>query len=322
MKGTLSQERIARVALATVYGVNRRRWEALLAAFRTAEEVFAAPITALAAVSDVRISLAERILAQRSRWEEIQERAERLAARGVLFHFPDEETYPERLRAVSDAPPLLLTLGDFSVWNGPCVAVVGCREPSEWGRRGADWVAREAAELGWCVVSGLARGVDQIAHREALEAFHPDGSTLAVLPTPPDNVYPPGSRSLARRIVQRGCLVSEQFAGPVRPERLVQRNRIISGLSLGVIVVEAERGEGSLHTARYAVHQRRPVAVWGEFPQDGWPEGNRLLAHHGATVITRENWREWLALLQEEGADYRPPGLLFHLEEVLPTLSG
>ncbi|MDX1609915.1 MAG: DNA-processing protein DprA, partial [Halofilum sp. (in: g-proteobacteria)] len=163
--------------------------------------------------------------------------------------------YPPRLRTIHDPPPLLYVEGDPEVLAYPMLAIVGTRHPTPAGRETAHAFARHLAGNGLIVASGLALGIDAAAHEGALAA---DGLTVAVAGTGLDRVYPPGHAALARRIAEQGALVSELPIG-TRPSReaFPRRNRILSGLGVGTLVVEAALRSGSLITARLALEQGR-----------------------------------------------------------------
>lgn len=196
----------------------------------------------------------------------------------------DHPAYPERLRQLPDAPMLLYALGDPDLLALPQVAVVGSRSATPQGLRDAETFAAQLAARGLTVTSGLALGVDGAAHRGALSVA--DGLTIAVCATGLDRVYPARHRELAREIAARGLLVTE-FPIGVEPkaEFFPRRNRLIAGLSLGVLVVEAALGSGSLITARMALEQGREVfAVPGSIhnPQ---ARGCHQLIRQGAKLV-------------------------------------
>ncbi|MDZ4114329.1 MAG: DNA-processing protein DprA, partial [Brevundimonas sp.] len=174
----------------------------------------------------------------------------RLGARLIVQGDAD---YPEMLAAVDPPPPVLWALGDFALTARPCIAVVGARIASAGGQRIARGLSQQLGEAGHVVVSGLARGIDGAAHAGAL----PTG-TVAVLGGGVDDVYPPDNADLYRQIADQGCIISESPVGArAQAKDFPRRNRIISGLSRGVIVVEAELRSGSLITARLAAEQGR-----------------------------------------------------------------
>ena len=165
--------------------------------------------------------------------------------------------YPQRLLQTADPPLLLYVQGRLDLLGADSVAVVGSRQPTPQGASNARLLARQLSERGITVVSGLAQGIDGAAHDGALEG---PGSTVAVVGTGLDIVYPSRHKALARRIAEQGVLVSEYAPGtPPLPEHFPQRNRIIAGLSLGTLVVEAALRSGSLITARLALEAGRDV---------------------------------------------------------------
>jgi DNA processing protein len=211
--------------------------------------------------------------------------ATRLArAAATLVTLGDAE-YPARLRHIADPPLTLAVRGSLDAPDEPAVAVVGMRRASEYGRRVAGEIGRELAQAGITVVSGLAAGIDAAAHRAALAA---GGRTIAVLGTGVDRVYPSWHVELARAIAAQGALVSEFACGvEPRPYHFPRRNRVISGLSLGTVVVEAAEQSGSLITAEFAVQQNRQVyAVPGPLGVAGHRGPHRLI-QEGAKLFTR-----------------------------------
>jgi DNA processing protein len=195
----------------------------------------------------------------------------------------DSPAYPARLRTIVD-PPLALFVRGALTDPDEAVAIVGARRAGEYGRRAAHALASGLAQAGVVVVSGLAAGVDGAAHRGALEG---GGRTVAVMATGIDEVYPAWHRDLAREIAGHGALVTEFPVGTrALPQHFPQRNRIVSGLAAGVVVIEAADGSGSLITARYALEQGREVlAVPGPIG-DGRHRGSHRLLRQGATLVT------------------------------------
>lgn len=215
--------------------------------------------------------------------EEARTALERAAAAGIdLLPFGDRR-YPALLAAIPDPPLVLWIKGDASSLNQPAVAIVGSRGASPYGLEAASRLAAELAAAGMGIVSGLARGVDSAAHRGALTS---EGPTVAVLGSGPDVIYPPEHESLADDIIRRGAVVSEYPPGsPPLKQYFPSRNRIISGLSLGVIVIEAAERSGSLITAARALEQGRHVmAVPGNI-LSGRFRGSHALLRDGAVVV-------------------------------------
>ncbi|RUO30877.1 DNA-protecting protein DprA [Aliidiomarina sedimenti] len=192
--------------------------------------------------------------------------------------------YPEHLRQIDRAPPLLFVEGDVARLGNPLIAVVGSRRASPYGLEQTEQLSGELVAAGWGVCSGMAMGVDAAAHRAALSA---GGVTLAVLGTGPDICYPPRQRDLYHQLRNDGLVVSEFFPGTAaRSDHFLRRNRIISGLSQAVLVCEASARSGSLATARFALEQNRSVmAVPGPITQSSYA-GNHSLIQQGAKLIT------------------------------------
>ncbi|MDJ0851082.1 MAG: DNA-processing protein DprA [Myxococcota bacterium] len=201
--------------------------------------------------------------------------------------------YPERARHLADAAPLLLVRGDPRVLSRPCVAVVGARAATAYGRAQAERFAGALAQAGVVVVSGLAAGIDAAAHRAALDV---GGATLAVQACGPDRVYPARHRELAERIVASGAVLSEFPPGMrPRPGFFPLRNRLISALSSAVLVIEARERSGSLVTAGHAANQGVEVwAVPGPLSSPASAGTNRLLAEGASVALAPERLLEWL----------------------------
>lgn len=191
--------------------------------------------------------------------------------------------YPRALRWIADPPVLLYVRGQLMPSHQFAVAVIGSRKPSPYGKMSAQRFSQTLAEHGYTVVSGLARGIDSLAHRGALDA---GGQTLAVLGSGINVIYPPENRRLYDQICSQGAVLSE-FPCNTKPDRwnFPRRNRIISGLSLGTLVVEAATSSGSLHTARHALDQGREVfAVPGRI-HDSNSRGTNGLIKKGAKLV-------------------------------------
>jgi len=169
----------------------------------------------------------------------------------------ESEHYPALLREIDSAPPILFVRGLLSALAGRHFALVGSRKATIYGKRNAYWMAQELSKAGLQICSGLASGIDSRAHEGALDSGK---KTIAVIGTGIDSVYPSGNKKLAQRIVENGALVSEFPIGtPAYPSNFPRRNRIISGLAMGTLVVEANTKSGSLITARLAMEQNRDV---------------------------------------------------------------
>ncbi|MDF2764885.1 MAG: dprA [Rhodospirillales bacterium] len=203
---------------------------------------------------------------------------ERLGGRMIGFIEPD---FPAPLAAIDDSPPLLTVLGQAQVLTRPTVAIVGARNASANGRLLAGRIAREIGAAGYSIASGLARGIDSAAHEAALET-----GTVAVVAGGIDVIYPPENEALYRAIAERGAVVAEMAVGTVPQARhFPRRNRLISGLSLGVVVVEAALRSGSLITARFALEQGREVFAVPGSPLDPRSAGANGLIRDGALLV-------------------------------------
>jgi DNA processing protein len=191
--------------------------------------------------------------------------------------------YPSRLREIASAPPVLFVSGDLACLSDPQIAIVGSRHPTPGGRKNAFAFADHLARAGLTITSGLAMGIDGTSHEGALAG---EGYTIAVAATGPDRIYPARHRELARRIVERGAIISEFPTGaPPKAEHFPRRNRLISGLSLGVLVVEAARRSGSLITARFAAEQGREVFAIPGSIQNPLAKGCHQLIRLGAKLV-------------------------------------
>jgi DNA processing protein len=212
------------------------------------------------------------------------EREIEVAARcGATFIALGEADYPQRLQAIDDAPPLLAVHGNRAVLALPTVAVVGSRNASAAGLKITERIARELGQAGFATVSGLARGIDAAAHRVSLEK----SGTIAVLAGGLDRLYPPEHGELAEDILAAGVLLTEMpFGWEPRARDFPRRNRLISGLALGVVIVEAAKRSGSLITARLALEQGREVFAVPGSPLDPRAEGTNGLLKQGATPVT------------------------------------
>lgn len=194
-----------------------------------------------------------------------------------------DPAYPPLLAQIADPPLLLYIRGHGALLQGPALAIVGSRNASTQGQANALAFARALSEAGLTIVSGLALGIDTAAHDGALRGC---ASTVAVIGTGADRIYPARNAALARRIAEQGCMVSEYPLGtPPRPEHFPQRNRIISGLAAGVLVIEAAAGSGSLITARMAIEQGRDVFALPGSIHAALAKGCHQLIREGAQLV-------------------------------------
>ena len=200
---------------------------------------------------------------------------------GGKFLTLDDADYPESLRAIEDAPPVLATLGHVSLLAKRCIGIVGARNASLNGRKMAEKLAEDLGQQDFVIASGLARGIDTAAHQASLAT-----GTIAALAGGLDKVYPEENRVLHQKISAAGCLISDQPLGmEPRAQLFPKRNRLISGLSLGVVVVEAALQSGSLITARMALEQGREVFAVPGSPLDPRAQGPNDLIRQGAVLV-------------------------------------
>ncbi len=257
------------------------RFGLLERAFPALEDAWKADASALRAAG-LDSATVDLVVSQRQEIDP-QRELERLHEAGVRAIPRFHSAYPARLREIADPPPVIYVRGTLSPQDEWALALVGTRRATAYGRQAAGELARDLATNGVTVVSGLARGIDTIAHRAALDA---GGRTIAVLANGLDTVYPPENRGLASEIAEAGALISDYPLGTKpRAEFFPRRNRIMSGVSLGTLVVEGDVKSGAMITARFAAEQNREVfAVPGSIfaPQS---RGPLSLIRDGATPV-------------------------------------
>ncbi|WP_440870650.1 DNA-processing protein DprA [Vannielia litorea] len=270
---TSEEDKLAWLRLLRSRRVGPTTFYRLMAEHGTAEAALAALPEVAAAAGVTQYSACPREIAQRE-FSAGKRAGARLLAAG-------EPHYPKALRDIPDAPPLLWAQGDLTLLNAPTLAVIGARNASSLGRRMAARLSSELSKAGHAICSGLARGVDTEAHKAALE-----GGTIAVVAGGVDVTYPQENAALMRQIAEGGLVVSEEPPG-LQPQarHFPKRNRIISGLSRAVVVVEAGARSGSLITARMALDQGREVLAVPGHPFDARASGCNLLLRDGATLI-------------------------------------
>jgi DNA protecting protein DprA len=299
------------LALARVKGLGAVSFKKLATRFVDPTAAFSAALTELEQVEGLHRDAIDGIVAF-SDWAEIDEEIERARDAGIAIVPFTNPNYPARLRTIADPPPFLYVKGNILTDDDKAVAIVGSRSASEYGRRVARDLARGLVSLGFTVVSGMARGIDGSAHESALQA---GGRTIAVLGSGVERAYPAEHETLYRRIGENGAVLSELPIG-TRPLafNFPARNRLISGLSLGVVVVEATEKSGSLITATLAVEQGREVfAVPGEVGSSRSRGAHRLIRQGAKLVESVDDIIEEIApqLLDRTGsATQRAPRVL------------
>ena len=289
---------VAYVTLALVPGIGRARLARLLAHFGTAQTVLASSFEALVSVPGISPAAATAIAnASLDAGARAVARAEELGGRALV---PDDPDFPPALRVIPESPTLLFVQGELSLLERPAVAIVGSRVHSRYGAEVARHFAAGAVSAGLVVVSGMARGLDAVAHHAALDA---DGGTVGVLGNGLGVIYPAANRALYDRVRERGCLVTE-FPPGERPSAgsFPRRNRLISGLAQATLVVEAREKSGALITVDCALAQGRDVlAVPGPITSPTSMGCNRLIQQGAKPALTVED------LLEEYGIAATPP---------------
>jgi DNA processing protein len=287
----LEEERLAWLALALTPGLGPKRILDAVQKFETASSLLALPLTALEGLN-FPAEVAQFIFDGKAR-QAAEAEWRRVAAQGaaiVTFACPE---YPERLKEIYDPPPVLWLHGDARLLARPSIAIVGTRHPTPYGSGVAELLARDLAARRLLVVSGMARGIDSCAHKGALAARMP---TVAVWGTGIDVVYPKENKKLAEDILASGgAIVSEVPMGTFpAPQNFPRRNRILSGLSVAVLVVEAGENSGTRVTARCAAEQNRDLyAVPGNVTSKGSWTPNTLIKQGAKLVATWEDvWED------------------------------
>jgi len=308
------------LALSLTPGIGSTLIKRLLEQFGTPEAVFRAPLKELLRVEGLGEKVALEI--RKGPLEKTVERELSLLKEtgGTVITLKDE-VYPRRLRDIYDPPAVLYARGSLKKEDELAVSIVGSRKTSPYGRGIAEKVSQGLARHGVAIVSGMARGIDSLAHWGAISA---GGRTIAVLGCGIDVVYPSENRKLFEKIIEHGAVLSEfRMGSPPEAGHFPKRNRIISGLSLGVVVIEASSKSGSLLTAGYALEQGREVfAVPGNVGFEGSKGTNRLIREGAKMVessddILEEIWPQWKREEERDQEVESPGGRLPEEERVL-----
>ena len=313
------------LALSLTPGLGSILIKRLLDRFKTPEAVFRAPTKELLRIEGLGEKVAGEI--QKGPLKKMVERELSLLEKvgGKIITLKDDD-YPKRLNDIYDPPALLYVRGELRREDGLAIAIVGSRKTAPYGRWITEKIGEDLARHGVTVVSGMARGIDSVAHKGAIQG---GGRTIAVLGCGVDIIYPSENRSLFHQIIEHGAILSEfPMGSPPEGGHFPKRNRIISGLSMGVVIVQASAESGSLITAGYALEQGRDVfAVPGNVGAEGSRGTNRLIKDGAKLVessedILEEIWPQWKR--EEGGAPKREPPLpdLGEGEEILYRLLG
>ena len=293
----LSSEQFDYLRLALTHGVGPCLLRRLLDHFGNATAVLAASPLELGEVEGIGVTLARNLRSAAS-----QERGAQVVAAceaaDVQIVFPEDAVFPRLLKEISDPPAILFLRGELQKSDALSIAIVGTRGASQYGRSQAERFARALARAGLTIVSGLARGIDAAAHLGALEAA---GRTIAVQSNGVVDIYPPQHQPLAERIIGQGALLSEMPPGTSPKKGMFpQRNRLISGLCLGTIVIEAAERSGALITARLAGEQGREVfALPGQVTAPGFAGCHQLIRDGARLVRSPDDVLEELGPLVE-----------------------
>lgn len=275
------------LALSLTPGVGIILMKRLLDRFKTPEAVFRAPLKELLKIE----GLGERVAGEIKKGpldKVVEKELSLLRSVGGKILTLQDDGYPKRLKDVYDPPPVLYVRGELKKEDELAVAIVGSRKTSPYGRWITEKVGQELARHGVTIVSGMARGIDSVAHKGALLG---GGRTIAVLGCGIDVIYPPENRTLFQQIIDQGAILSEfPMGSPPEAGHFPRRNRIISGLSIGVVIVQAKADSGSLITAGYALEQGRDVfAVPGNVGVEGSLGTNRLIKEGAKLVESSED---------------------------------
>lgn len=271
------------LALATVPHIGPVRYRQLVSKFGSPENVLKAGGRELEELPYIGAKLA-KMVENNVDYKKAEAQERLLEKTGASFVTIESKEYPEALKNIYDPPPFLFYEGDLGCLFSPVIAMVGSRKVSVYGRMMAERLAAELVRAGFTIVSGFARGIDTICHRSAIDA---GGKTAAIFGCGLNVIYPPENKDFYRNLILNGCAISEFFLGErPDPKYFPRRNRIISGLSLGVLVVEAGKRSGALLTAEHALDQGREVfAIPGNINASA-SLGTNLLIKEGAKLVT------------------------------------
>jgi DNA processing protein len=282
------------LALRMTPGLGTRKAGQLIGVFRSPQAIFRASRSELESAG-ISAAVAQSIASGCAFDEAITQHQKLIEAGAVLIPLPDPR-YPPRLRDIFDPPPVLFAKGRVDLLQTLMLAVVGTRRPTSYGTIAAERLAKDLSAAGLTIVSGMARGIDTAAHRATLDS---GGDTIAVFGCGVDEVYPAENRKLAMEIAEKGLVLSEFPMGtPAYPQNFPVRNRIVSGLGAGVLVVEGSEYSGSGITAKLAVEQNREIfAVPGNITSKmSW--GPNLLIKQGAKLV--QEWNDVVVELRPE----------------------
>ncbi len=272
------------LALSFIKDIGPVTTKRLLAAFHSPEKILSASAKELKDVENIGDAKIKKIREFDS-WDVVEKEIRAIQRHGVKVIKFNDKQYPESLRNIEDAPVILYTKGNFTHEDRFAIAMVGSRKMTEYGKNTAYRLSQDLSSMGITIISGMAKGIDTVSHMGAINA---GGRTIAVLGTGIDRCYPAENKELLKKIIDSGCVVSEFPMGtPPNKENFPRRNRLISGLSIGVLIIEATIDSGSLITANYALeHGKEVFAVPGSI-YSKYSEGTNTLIKRGAKLVQR-----------------------------------
>jgi len=300
------EDKLYWVWLNKIRGLGPIKVKNLLDYFANAKGIWEANIEEITAVRGIGTSLGKRIITSKEKFD-FEKEYITLNKFGVKVVTLADKCYPKLLKEIYDSPPILYYKGDLSKINRPSLSIVGSRKYTTYGKAIANKLSKRLAELGMNIVSGMARGIDTFAHQGALEA----GITYAVLGSGIDHIYPPENATLAKQIGEEGAVISS-FPLGTRPfaKNFPVRNRIISGLTLGTVVVEATKKSGSLITAEMALEQGREVfSIPGDITREQSKGTNKLIKSGAKLVQNIDDILEELSLSASMKTSYEECGV-------------
>jgi len=275
----------AQIALSLISGLGAQRITRLIHHFKEPQRIFKATINELLRIDGIGNGTASEI-SKFKNWDEVDRILNYADKHNVWLLSYADERYPDRLRHIYDPPVLLWGMGNLKSLSVPGIAIIGTRKPSAYGKEMAEKFSKELVSNGLSVISGLAYGIDTIAHQACVSV---SGQTVGVLGSGIDRIYPSSNTKLAQRIVEMGGAVISEFPPGTKPDagNFPVRNRIVSGLSLGVLVIESGLTGGSMITANLALDQGREVfAVPHEISRKSGEGGNALIKRSNAKLVS------------------------------------
>lgn len=283
MKETLKNKKYW-IWFSRIKGLGSKRKQKLLSEFQTPERIYALTKQDLEKVKGIGKAIGQEILSEAYR-EDLEQYIEEMEKNKVSLLTIQDKEYPQNLKEIYDPPISLYAQGNLTIINSNGIAMVGCRDCSSYGEKAAYYFSYHLAKQGRTIISGLAEGIDSFSHLGCLAA---GGNTIAIMGNGIDQVYPKKNQILAEQIIKQDGLILSEYPLGVEPERMnfPARNRIISGISQGVLVVEAKEKSGTMITVDFALEQGRDVyAIPGNINSPFSVGTNRLIQEGGAKLV-------------------------------------